>query len=206
MPSTETQGQTMWRVRYWLTWPVWNHGDQRLRAPLRALIPLVLTFLALAVIQTAVRARFEHPIRELLELLGLAVVLTLGLLVATRLIDRRPATDYGLSVDRDWCKTAAVGSVIGILVNAGALVVSLYAGWVSVTGFAETPGTLPFVPAVVVTFGLIAVAAMWEEFIFRATMLKNLAEGGAGYVGEKPAILLPSSSAHSSSRHYTAGK
>jgi hypothetical protein len=190
MPSTETQGRTTWRVWYWFTWPVWNHDDRRLRAPLRALLPLVLTFLALAVIQTAVRARFQHPIREVLELIGLSVVLTGGLLVATRLIDRRPTVDYGLSVDRDWCKTAAVGSVIGVLVNAGALIVSLYAGWVSVIGFAETSGVLPFVPAVVVTFGLIAVAAIWEEFIFRATMLKNLAEGGAGYVGEKPAILL----------------
>jgi len=190
MPSTETQDRTAWRVWYWLIWPVWNHDDRRLRAPIRALLPLVLTFLALAVIQTAVRARFEHPIRELLELIGLTVVLAGGLLVATRLIDRRPAANYGLSVDRDWCKTAAVGSVIGISVNLGALVVSLYAGWVSVTGFAETPGVLPFVPAVIVTFGLIAVAAMWEEFIFRATILKNLAEGGAGYVGRKPAVLI----------------
>jgi membrane protease YdiL (CAAX protease family) len=190
MPSTETQGRTTWRVRYWLTWPVWNYDDRRLRAPLRALLPLVLTFLALAVIQTTVRGRFEHPIRELLELSGLIVVLVGGLLVAARLLDRRPVVDYGLSFDRDWCKTAAVGSVIGISVNAGALVVSLCAGWVSVTGFAETSGVLPFVPAVTVTFGLIAVAAMWEEFIFRATMLKNLAEGGAGYVGEKTAILL----------------
>lgn len=140
--------------------------------------------------QTAVRARFEHPIRELLELVGFAVVLAGGLLVAARLIDRRPAADYGLSVDRDWCKTAAIGSVIAISVNAGALVVSVYAGWASATGFAETPGGTPFAPAVVITFGLIAVAAIWEEFIFRATMLKNLAEGGAGYVGEKPAILL----------------
>jgi hypothetical protein len=190
MPSTETQDRTTWRVRYWLTWPVWNHDDRRLRAPLRALLPLVLTFLSLAVIQTAVRARFEHPIREFLELSGLIVVLAGGILVATRLVDRRPVVDYGLSLDRDWWKAVAVGSVTGLAVNAGALVVSLQAGWVSVTGFAEAPGILPFVPAVFVTFAYIAVAAIWEEFIFRATMLKNLAEGGTGYVGRKPAGLL----------------
>jgi len=190
MPPTKPQERTPWRVRYWLTWPVWNHDDRRLRAPFRALLPLVLTFPALAVIQTAVRARFEHPIRELLELLGLTVVLAGGLLVAARLIDRRPVVDYGLSLDRDWWTAVAVGSVIGISVNAGELLVSIYAGWAFVTGFTETSGVLPFVPAVVVTFALIAVAAIWEEFIFRATMLKNLAEGGAGYVGRKPAALL----------------
>jgi membrane protease YdiL (CAAX protease family) len=43
---------------------------------------------------------------------------------------------------------------------------------------------------VIVTFAYIAVAAIWEEFIFRATMLKNLAEGGAGYVDPKAAVLL----------------
>jgi len=189
MPSTEITDRTAW-VRYWLTWPVWNHDDRRLRAPLRALLPLVLTFLTLAIIQTGARARFDHPVREFIELIGLTVVLIGGLLVSTRLIDRRPAVDYGLSLDRDWWKAVAVGSGTGVAVNAGALVVSLQAGWVSVTGFAETPGVLPFGPAVVVTFGLIAIAAIWEEFIFRATMLKNFAEGGARYVGRKPAILL----------------
>src|SRR6056297_1221851 len=114
MPSTETPGRPTWRVRYWLTWPVWNHDNQRLRAPIRALLPLVLTFLALAVIQTTVRGRFEHPIRELLELIGLIVVLAGGLLVATKLLDRRPVVDYGLSLDRDWWKAVVVGSVIGL--------------------------------------------------------------------------------------------
>jgi len=190
MPSTENPSRTMGRIRYWFTWPVWNHDDRRLRAPLRALLPLVLTFLALAVIQTVIRARFEHPIRELLEFVGLTLVLAAAILVATRLIDRRPALDYGLSLDRDWWTAVAVGSVAGVAVNAGVLVVSLYAGWVSVTGFAETPGVLPFVPAVVVTFAYIAVAAVWEEFVFRGTMLKNLAEGSVGYMGRKPAVLL----------------
>lgn len=92
------------------------------------------------VVQTTVRGRFEHPIRELLELIGLIVVLAGGLLVATRLLDRRPVIDYSLSFDRDWWKAVVVGSVTGLAVNAGALAVSLQAGWVSVTGFAEAPG------------------------------------------------------------------
>jgi hypothetical protein len=190
MPSTETTGETIRKVGDWLVWPVWNHDERRLRAPLRALVPLVLTFLSLAVIQTVVRARFDHPNRELLELFGLTCILVGGLLVTARFVDRRPADDYGLSLDRDWCEAAAVGSVVGVSVNAGALFVSLSAGWASVTGFTETPGVLPFVPAVLLTFALIAVAAMWEEFIFRATMLKNLAEGGAGYLGRTPAVIL----------------
>jgi membrane protease YdiL (CAAX protease family) len=37
-------------------------------------------------------------------------------------------------------------------------------------------------------FGLIGVAAVWEEFIFRGTMLKNLAEGADGYVPQWAAV------------------
>jgi len=57
-----------------LLWPVWNTEQHRLRAPLRALLPTVLTFMLLAILQAAIRARFDHPVRELLELTGIAVV------------------------------------------------------------------------------------------------------------------------------------
>lgn len=190
MALTDMIDWTDWRVFRWLTWPVWNRSESRLRAPLRALLPLIVTFLALAVIQTVVRARFDHPITEPLELIGFTGVLAVGILVTARIIDRRPVAEYGISADREWWKAVAVGGTIGIAVNAGALAVSLYAGWVSVTGFVETPGVLPFTPAVIVTFALIAVAATWEEFIFRAAMLKNFAEGGVGYVGRQPSVLL----------------
>ncbi len=148
------------------------------------------TFLALAVVQTAVRTRFEHPVRELLELLGIAAILAVAVVASARLIDRRPTAEYGLAVDRRWVRSLAVGAGIGTAVNAGALAVVLGADWAAVTGVTEAPGVLPFLPATVGAFALVAVAAAWEEFVFRATMLKNLAEGGQDSLGRRPAVLL----------------
>lgn len=165
-----------------LAWPVWNPEHDRLRAPIRALLPTVLSFLALAVSQSAIRARFGHPVRELVEMTSILLVLGVTVLVSARLIDRRPVHAFGLDVDREWWRSFAVGGLIATLVNAGALLVALWAGWATVTGFAEGSASLPFLPAMAVVLGYIAIAAAWEEFIFRGAMLQNLAEGANGYV------------------------
>jgi membrane protease YdiL (CAAX protease family) len=159
--------------------PVWNHRESRLRAPLRAVLPLVLTFIGLAAVQPTARAWFDQPLRQVAEFVGFSVVLLGSVLVGSRLIDRRPVAGYGLSVDRGWLRSFAVGGVIATLANAGTFVVALTAGWATVTGFAQGSDHFPI--AVVLVFGLIGVAAVWEEFIFRGTMLKNLAEGTVGY-------------------------
>ena len=194
MSPSQTTDRTVWERLRWawkrMTWPVWNYRHDRLRAPLRALLPLVGTFLALGIFQTAVRARFEHPVRELLELVGLAGILVAGIVVSARAVDRRPITEYGLSADRGWWRSLAVGGIVGTVVNAGALAVSLRAGWVSIVGYAHAPGVLPFVPATLVAFALVSVAAAWEEFVFRATMLKNLAEGGERFLERWSTVLL----------------
>lgn len=171
--------QRGWRL---LTSPVWNHDSTRLRAPLRALLPLVVTFLAFGVIVTVVRGRFEHPVREVLEFSLMAVVLVGAVLIGSRLFDRRPATAYGLAIDYEWLRSFAVGGVIGIVVNAGTLLAALAVGWATVTGFFQGSDSLPFLPAILLVLAYIGVLASWEEFIFRGAMLKNLAEGADGYV------------------------
>lgn len=165
-----------------LLWPVWNTEQHRLRAPLRALLPALLTFTLLAVLQTALRARFEHPVREVLELTGIGVILIGAILLSARVIDRRPVSGLGLSFDREWWHSFAVGGLVATAINGGALVVSLGAGWATFAGVMRGSGELPFVPAMVVVFAYIALAATWEEFIFRGAMLKNLAEGSNRFV------------------------
>jgi membrane protease YdiL (CAAX protease family) len=175
------------RIRQ-LCWPVWNAEQRRPRAPLRALLPTALTFLLLAVLQTTIRARFVHPIRELLELTGIAVVLVGAVLLSTRIIDRRPMSGFGLSFDRDWWRSFVVGGLVATAVNGGALVVALGADWATFAGVLRGSGDLPFVPAMGVVFGYIAFAAAWEEFVLRGAMVKNLAEGSNGYVPKWVAV------------------
>lgn len=181
MPSQSTVSTTFRRGLWWLVWPVWIREQKRLRAPLRAVLPLVLTFLALALVQPTLRARFDHPVVEALEAAALAVVLVAAVFLGARLLDRRSVADYGLSLDRRWWRSFAVGGAIATAVNAGTLTLALAAGWATVTGFAAGAGALPFVPAMALVFGYVAVAAAWEEFVFRGAMLQNLAEGIEGY-------------------------
>ncbi|WP_254272964.1 CPBP family intramembrane glutamic endopeptidase [Haloarcula marina] len=165
-----------------VAWPVWNRTQNRLRAPIRALLPLVVTLVALAAIQTTVRTRFDHPVVELLELGGFVVVLAVGTLGSARFLDRRSLAGYGLGVDREWARQAAVGAAVATASNAFAFAAVLLAGWASVAGFAETPGILPFLPALAITFCLVTVAATWEEVVFRGIILTNLVEGTDGYL------------------------
>ena len=176
VPYTVQQG---WQR---LIWPVWNDEQRRLRAPLRALLPLVVSFIGLAAVISTTRARFDHPIREPIELLGLVAVLAGSILISSKLLDRRPLANYGLAIDRDWLRSFAVSGLIATAVNAGTFLVALSVGWITVVDIAGGGDELPFLVAMAVTFALTAVAASWEEFVFRGAMLKNLAEGADGLI------------------------
>ena len=175
------------RVRQ-LCWPVWNTERRRLRAPFRALLPTVLTFISLGIVQTVIRDRFVHPLREILELTGIAVILIGAVFLSARLIDRRPVSGFGLSFDRDWWRSFAVGALVATAINGGALVVALGADWATFAGVMRGSGDLPFLPAMGVVFGYVAFAAAWEEFVLRAAMVKNIAEGANGFVPRWAAV------------------
>lgn len=168
LPSALQQG---WRL---LICPVWNRETHRLRAPLRAILPLVMTFLALGFVQTVVRPRFDHPMRELLELSLMGVVLLVSVLISARLFDRRPVAEYGLAF--------VVGGLVATIANAGTMLVALAVGWATVSGFTQGSDALPFLPAMLLVLGYVGVLASWEEFVFRGAMLKNLAEGADGCI------------------------
>jgi len=177
------------RVRQ-LCWPVWSTEHHRLRAPFRALLPAMLTFVSLAIVQTIIRDRFVHPVREILELTGIAVILIGAVLLSARIIDRRPVSGFGLSFDRDWWRSFVVGGLVATAINGGALVVALGADWATFTGVMRGSGDLPFLPAMGIVFGYVAFAAAWEEFVLRGTMVKNIAEGSSGFVPQWMAVSL----------------
>ncbi|WP_336336099.1 CPBP family intramembrane glutamic endopeptidase [Haloarcula brevis] len=194
MPPTQRDGRAtpsvVERVVSRVVWPVWNSADKRLRAPLRAVLPAALSFLALAALQSVVRARFTHPLRETVEAAGIGAVLVATALGGAWVLDRRPVREYGLSLDRRWWRSFAVGGAIATVINAGALAVAVGAGWATVVGIAEGAGDLPFLPAMGVVFAYVALASAWEEVVFRGAMLKNLAEGADGLVPQWAAVTL----------------
>ncbi|WP_241692936.1 CPBP family intramembrane glutamic endopeptidase [Haloarcula limicola] len=148
----------------------------------------MVTFGALAASQPVVRARFAHPVRETVEVLTLLVVLVGAVLLSSRLLDRRPLGEFGLSLDRAWWHSFAAGGLIATGINAGALAVAVGAGWATIAGFTQGSGDLSFAPAVTLVFCYVATAAAWEEVTIRGAMLKNVAEGAEGYLPRWAAV------------------
>ncbi|WP_236044981.1 CPBP family intramembrane glutamic endopeptidase [Haloarcula nitratireducens] len=107
---------------------------------------------------------------------------------SSRLLDRRPLSEFGLSFDREWWQSFVAGGLIATIVNAGALVAAVGAGWATITGLTQGSGALPFVPAVGLVFCYIAGAAAWEEVTIRGAMLKNVAEGADGFLPQWAAV------------------
>lgn len=165
-----------------LLWPVWSAEQRRLSTPLRALLASVLAFLLLAMLQTMLRAGFDHPERAYLGLTGSVVVLVGAVLLIGRVIDRRPVSKFGLSFDREWWCAFVVGGIGTTAINGDVLVVMLGADWATFIGVFRGSGDLPFVPAMVLVVGYTAFKATWEEFILRGATVKNLAEGSNGFV------------------------
>jgi membrane protease YdiL (CAAX protease family) len=151
-------------------------------------LPLVVTFLAFALVTTFVRGRFDHPVRELLECSLMAVVLVAAVVLSAGFFDRRPAAEYGLTFDTEWVRSFVVGGLVATIANAGTMLVALATGWATVIGFFEGSDALPFLPAILLVFAYVGVLASWEEFVFRGALLKNLAEGADGHVPRWAAI------------------
>jgi membrane protease YdiL (CAAX protease family) len=141
-----------------------------------------MTFLAFGLVVTVVRPRFDHPVREFMEVSIMSVVLVAAVLASARLLDRRPVAEYGLAFNRKWVHSFVVGGLVATVANAGTMLVALAAGWATISGFTQGSGALPFLPAMLLVLGYVGVLASWEEFIFRGAMLKNLAEGADGYL------------------------
>jgi uncharacterized protein len=169
----------------------WNSAEQRPRALCR----IVLTQLGFwgglyGVLLPALRPTLRslraagpvHTIAADLLIYGSITGLAFATLwSAARWIDKRPFADYGFHMNRDWW----ANGLFGALCAAGLVTViawlGLGMGWMELQATFDTAS-----PAIPFWGGLVAMAVLqccigtWEELIFRAGILKNVAEGLGG--------------------------
>jgi len=179
-----------------------NPAERRLRAPWRVTVWLFLTGFGLVVF-----AGLVGVLSEVADLSGPAFVVgrqisvfAAGTAVAVGigyLLDRRSLGDYGLDLDRQWWRDAAFGLALGVGLPALVLGVELAAGFVEVSIALATvdSGVLPltaFGPAVAVLVlgAFFLVQATAEEVLVRGYLLTNAAEGLAGWVGTRRAVIV----------------
>lgn len=182
-----------------------NPDERRLRAPWR-----VTVWVAVAGFAVVLLSGFVWALAAVWPPLGgdtaVAVVgRRIGLLAGATalavgvgyLLDRRTLADYGLGFDYQWWRDAAFGLALGVglptlilLVEVAADAVRVSVGLVTVASGPLPLTTFGPVTALLVLGGFFLVQATAEEVIVRGYLLTNAAEGLAGWVGQRRAVLV----------------
>lgn len=171
---------------------VWHPSERRPRAPVRILATLVLVVFVAGAVTLAVAGALggtDSLLARFLASIGFTLVPGLVAVGAARWVDRRTVADLGLGLDREWWVDLGFGLALGAGLMTGVFLVTLAAGWVRVDGFLVVSG-LPWgfaagFAALALQYVAVGVA---EELIMRGYLLKNLAEGAAGYVSRRAAV------------------
>ena len=175
----------------------WNRREARLRAGLRAVLQLTFFF----VLMKGLSALFGLPNEitgndTLWTIVLLAIVRLLRVVIsvylASRFLDRRSISDFGLKLSRQWWQDLGFGAVLGMVLMAGIFLAELSTGWVTVT---ETLHTVrsenSFVLSSIVFVFLFACVGFSEELLARGYQLTNLTEGFSfKAIGPKKAALV----------------
>jgi len=176
--------------------PIWNVQQHRLRAVPRLLLYVLLWgLLALgmvfvmsdallplvpkdSILLSQVGEGSSFLFAELVNPIGPLVASILALLVASRLLDRRPVAEYGFHFNRHWFADLGAGLVIGMLLMMLIFITELMTGWVQVTGVLQSnESTLGFGWGLLAGVVLFLCTGIWEEMFSRGYPLRNLAEG-----------------------------
>jgi membrane protease YdiL (CAAX protease family) len=112
--------------------------------------------------------------------------------LATRFLDKRPFSDTGIHVKRDWWIDLGFGLLLGALLMTFIFLVELAAGWITISEvFHTTEVGQPFSVAILPPIFLFLVVGFTEELVFRGYLLPNLAEGfNFRFISPRGALIL----------------
>lgn len=156
----------------------WNFDEHRLRALWRLLSVVVLT----ALLTFAFGAPFfmlsgavSSPAIEK-TLLYVAVLVAIWL--AARFIDKRPFSDTGIYLKKNWWIDLGFGLLLGAALMTVVFLVELAAGWVTISEyFYSARSGQPFMASILPPIFLFLLVGIVEELAFRGYLLLNTAEG-----------------------------
>jgi len=163
----------------------WNVHEHRLRAGWRIALQLLLATIlgALPIALIAEPLTALHRVGLFLPLLDhdrydrvinmiVGPLLTLGVvgsvLIAARWLDRRPLSHYGVVIDAKWWKSLALGFAI-----SGAVMLMIFGFEFAAGAIVVTAGTTAIVYSIV----KVLCVGVYEEFVTRGYLLRNLADG-----------------------------
>ena len=165
---------------------VWNDTDRRVRLPFRLVAAFVL-FVVLAGAGNQFRPTLlagDSPLLGVVNMIGRqlpnAIGLTLAVIVAAFVLDRRRLTDFGLRIDQGWWCGLVGGTALGAGITLLAVGAGLVGGYYEFIGIETTPPIPVWLLLAVggAVFQLIFVIP--EELFVRGYLITNITEGFDG--------------------------
>jgi hypothetical protein len=150
----------------------------RPRATWRLLVP-VAAFVGLVVLGTHISAIIELPTAIANLNLPFLVALVGTILVAVRLGERTMA-ELGIGITATWVRDLGAGVALGGVFQLAVTGVWFATGGLSVRATMTTGIATGALSVLVIAGGALikmGVIALWEEFIFRSLLIRNIAEG-----------------------------
>lgn len=154
-----------------------NQGEGRPRAGWRLLLQLLMMVFIIGLL-----AMVSQLIWSTSLIVYSVLPMLLGVLgsvwAASRLLDKRPLSDYGIDFDTQWRKEALVGAVIAAVAVGIIFLIEWATGWLAITGYgwqasSETSFGLGFTSSLL---GMLMVG-FYEELFSRGYQVLNLTEG-----------------------------
>jgi membrane protease YdiL (CAAX protease family) len=155
----------------------WKQEQKRLRMVWRLLIFSLILFAFLLLFTTL--SGFASFINGT-SLLSFAVLLAVlaGTFIASKWVDRRKLTDFGLLLSKDWWKDLVFGLGLGAFLMGVIFLAAWLTGNLRITGFFQkSASSVPFYLQFVDAFLFFVFVGFYEELILRGYFLINLAEG-----------------------------
>jgi membrane protease YdiL (CAAX protease family) len=159
-----------------------NLSQRRLRAGWRIPAYFLIFFTSAALANFALKKLIPALVAR--SLAGFVVVsaIALGTLwLAGRVLDRRKFRDYGFHLSRRWWLDLVFGFLAGGVLISLIFLFEKGMGWVAVVGHFQNLKNgyqgLPFAVPLVMGLTAFVIVGFYEECLFRANLITNLAEG-----------------------------
>ena len=175
----------------------WNREQFRLRTGFRILIQLIAFFFLMKGLAALFNVPSEFtettPTLVFLSIAGVRLFRVLiSVWLSGRYLDRRPFSDFGLHLDKNWWHDLGFGLVLGSFLIGCVFLVELSLGWVSISNIFQTANSgQPFILRFFVFVILFMCVGFSEELMYRGYHLTNIAEGfNIKGIGPKYAIFI----------------
>ena len=182
----------------------WNQKENRLRAGYRIILTLIIfrivwkglgfLFESIPGIPTEITSETSFWYFLISATTRLLRVL-ISVWLASRFLDRRVFSDFGIRLNKEWWKNLGFGMGLGMLLMGSIFLIEFFAGWLTISEtFHTAQSGQPFILSILVFIILFVCVGFSEELFYRGYFLTNLAEGfNFKNLGSKYSIVIAAS-------------